>query len=66
LLGRYNDFGPTRFERLMVRDRDAARRSIVQILGLEFDRIVVAHGKILESGGSEAMKRGFDWLLRAA
>lgn len=66
LLGRYDDFGPTFFERLMVRDRDAARRSIVQILGLDFDRVVVAHGKILENGGSEAMKRGFDWLLRAA
>ncbi len=66
LWGRYNEFGPTRFERLLVRDRNAARRSLEEILHLDFDRVVVAHGRILESGGPEAMRRGFDWLLRNA
>jgi len=65
LLGRYDEFGPTRLERLMVRDRVAARRSLAQILELDFDRVVVSHGDILESGGPSAMRHGFDWLLDA-
>ena len=65
LWGCYDDFGPTRFERLMIRDKRAARRSLEQILALDFDRIIVTHGKILEHGGPEAMKRGFEWLVSA-
>ncbi len=66
LWGHYNDFGPTRFERLMIRDRDAAKRSLERILNLDFERVIVTHGVILERGGVEAMSRSFDWLLQAA
>ena len=66
LWGRYNDFGPTRFERLMIRDRGAAKRSLERILTLDFERVIVTHGVILERGGVEAMSRSFDWLLQAA
>ncbi len=65
LWGRYNDFGPTRFERLMIRDRGAAKRSLERILNLDFERVIVTHGVILERGGVEAMSRSFDWLLQA-
>jgi hypothetical protein len=63
LLGRYNEFGPTVFERLLVRNREAARKSLEQILDLDFDRVVVSHGDVLASGGPSAMRHGFDWLL---
>ena len=66
LWGRYNDFGPTRFERLMIRDRGAAKRSLERILTLDFERVIVTHGVVLERDGLEAMRRGFEWLLQAA
>ncbi len=66
LWGRYNDFGPTRFERLMIRDRGAAKRSLERILNLEFERVIVTHGVVLERDGLEAMRRSFEWLLQAA
>lgn len=62
-LGAYDRFGPTRLERLLVRDRAAARRSLELLLQWDFDRVVVAHGRILESGGREALRRGYAWLL---
>ncbi|MEN8184619.1 MAG: DUF4336 domain-containing protein [Myxococcota bacterium] len=56
-------FGPTYLERLLARDRAAARRSFERILDWDFDRIVVAHGPVLESGGREALRAGYRWLL---
>ena len=64
LWGRYNSFGPTPLERLMLRDRKAARNSLEQILALDFDRVIVTHGEILETGGVAALSRGYEWLLR--
>ena len=47
-----------------MRDRAAARQSLEQILAWDFDRVIVAHGDIRESGGREALKAGYAWLLR--
>jgi hypothetical protein len=56
-------FGPTLMERLLIRDRPAARASLERILEWDFDRVIVAHGRVLESGGREALRAGYRWLL---
>jgi hypothetical protein len=48
--------------RMAFRDKKRARRVIDEILGWDFDRIVLAHGKIIESGGNEALRDGYRWL----
>jgi hypothetical protein len=65
LLGAYGRFGPTLLERLILRDRGAARRSFEQILAWDFDRVIVAHGRVLDTGGPEALRRGYGWLLKS-
>ena len=62
ILGTYDRFGPSRLERLAVRDRAAMRRSIDAILAWDFERVIVAHGKILERGGADALRKAYDWL----
>lgn len=42
--------------------RSVARREMGEILGWDFDRIVLAHGDIVESGGRDAMRRAYRWL----
>lgn len=61
--GRLGELAPTMVERLLVRDRAALRESLRQILEWPFERVVVAHGEVLEAGGRAALARGFDWLL---
>jgi len=61
----YGRFGPSRLDPLLIRDRPAARASLERILAWDFDRVVVAHGDVLESGGREALRRGYGWLLGA-
>ena len=63
LLGGYGRFRPTRLDPFLIRDRSAARRSLEQILAWDFDRVVVAHGDVLERGGRDALRTGYRWLL---
>lgn len=63
-IGSYRRFGPSKLDPLLIRDRGAARQSLERILAWDFDRVVVAHGDVLEDGGPEALRAGYDWLLR--
>ncbi len=65
LLRSYGHFGPSKLDPLLIRDRAAARRSLERILEWDFDRVVVAHGDLLETGGREALRAGYSWLLGA-
>jgi hypothetical protein len=62
MLGATDRFGPHRLVRSMIRDREAARRSVAQILAWDFDRVIVTHGEVLETGGPLALRAGFAWL----
>jgi len=63
LLRSYGRLGPSKLDPLLIRDRRAARQSLERILAWDFDRIVVAHGDVLESGGHEILREGYSWLL---
>jgi uncharacterized protein DUF4336 len=63
LLRSYGRLGPSTLDPLLIRDRAAARASLERILAWDFDRIIVAHGDVLESGGHATLRRGYAWLL---
>jgi hypothetical protein len=63
LIRSYGRFGPTKLDPLLIRDRAAARESLERILAWDFDRVVIAHGDVLESGGRAALRAGYTWLL---
>ncbi|MDQ3934562.1 MAG: DUF4336 domain-containing protein [Actinomycetota bacterium] len=56
---------PTPLFRALTRDRAAARASLERILSWDFDRVVVGHGAIWESGGREALRREWSRVLSA-
>ena len=57
--------GPTTLFRLAVKDEHAARDSVERILAWDFDRVIVGHGAIIESGGKDAFAAGWSWLHRS-
>jgi hypothetical protein len=61
--GRLGELSPTVVERLLIRDRAAFRESLKRVLEWPFDRVVMSHGQVLDSGGPNALARGYDWLL---
>ena len=54
--------GATLLERIMIRDRGAAREQIDRMLAWNPDRIVLAHGDLIETGGAEVLRRAYAWL----
>ena len=60
--GYYERFAASRLLRLMLADRGAAREVLERILAWDFDRVIIAHGDIVDSGGKAAMERAFAWL----
>jgi hypothetical protein len=59
----YGRLSPTLLERLFVRDRSAFRQSLERILEWPFERVVVSHGQVSETGGREELVRGYAWVL---
>lgn len=64
--GIYGRLGSTRFVRLMVRRREAARETLRHVLTWDFDRVIMAHGAIIERGGKMALEGALRWLLCGA
>ena len=46
----------------MTKDHRPLRASLDRILAWDFDRVTVAHGEILETGGRAALRAGFAWV----
>ena len=49
--------------RFSFRHRSAARAKVRALIAEEPERVVVAHGEIIRSGGSAYLRRAFSWLL---
>ncbi len=62
LSGVYGKPGLSRALRLAFRDKKISRGSIDSILERPFDRIAVAHGNPIMSGGTEALRASYSWL----
>jgi hypothetical protein len=66
LMGAGGRFGPHRFVRWMIRDQQAVRESLGFIMRWDFDRVIMAHGDVLESGGRQKLRDAFGFILGAA
>lgn len=69
IFGKWNGildaFGPSRLTRLLVaRDRSAVRRALKQIAEHDFDRVIMSHGRLVESGGREKFLEGYRRVYR--
>lgn len=54
--------GPTLLERVMMGDRKVAREQIDRMLAWNADRLVLAHGNVIPSGGRAILEKGYAWL----
>jgi hypothetical protein len=63
MLGVLGRFNYSKTFKLTLKDREAARGTLERILSWDFDRVIISHGDILETGGKEAVRRSFAWLL---
>ncbi len=57
--GAYDKFGPTLTIRVSIKDKHAFNESLKKIALQDFDRIIVSHGRIVESNGNIIFKEAF-------
>lgn len=65
IYGVYNKFGPTLTIRALINDKKAFCDSIEKIASREFDRIIMSHGRIIESNGNTVFKEAFGKYLES-
>jgi uncharacterized protein DUF4336 len=64
LEGVYKSLGSPRSLRITTRNRLAARSSLARILEWDFDRIILGHGEMVETGGRAAFESAMSWVSR--
>ncbi|AKU92089.1 DUF4336 domain-containing protein [Vulgatibacter incomptus] len=60
LNGGFGRFGPTRVLRSTIHDRAAFAASMERIASWDFDRVIVTHGDVVETGGRELFRQAFE------
>lgn len=65
MVGAWKRCAQSRLWRSLTADRAAAGRSVQALLGLEFDRLIMAHGDVIDHGGREALRQATGWMLDA-
>jgi hypothetical protein len=60
--GCYNCFAASRLLRTTIRDRAALRTSLDRILAWNFDRIVLSHGRNVDSGAKDLLRSAYAFL----
>jgi Domain of unknown function (DUF4336) len=63
LMGGYKLLRPSPLEKLATRDKNAVKSAVSRVLAWDFDRVIVAHGSIVETDGKQQFKAGYDWFL---
>ncbi len=61
--GSYNCLRPSLLERLATVDPVEVKASVEQILRWDFERVIVAHGSVVNEGGKVRLKRGYEAFL---
>ncbi|PKL78037.1 MAG: hypothetical protein CVV27_04050 [Candidatus Melainabacteria bacterium HGW-Melainabacteria-1] len=56
----YGKFGPTRICRSLIKDKALMGQTLARLLEWDFERVVMAHGEVLERGGPQALRQAFE------
>jgi hypothetical protein len=62
LNGAFDRLTPTRMFKSMVKNRAAFKDSLEEVLAWDFDRLIVGHGRNVNSGARDALYAAFLWL----
>jgi hypothetical protein len=63
LFGGYGGFKTNLMDKLAARDKPALRESMNRVLSWDIERVAMAHGVVLESGGRDKLRAAYHWLL---
>jgi Domain of unknown function (DUF4336) len=66
VLGMYGKLRPTFLERFALRDRESALATLHETLTWDFDRVIMAHGSIIQTQGKAQWRSSCEWYLQTS
>lgn len=63
VIGGYKCLSPSILEKIATTDKEKIRTSVEQVLTWNFDRVIMAHGSIVDQNGKEKFKQGYEQFL---
>jgi hypothetical protein len=63
VLGIYGKLSPSLLEKLASTEKEKVKNSVQKILQWDFNRIIMAHGSIIEEDGKQKLKAGYEMFL---
>lgn len=63
IMGAYQKLQPSWLEKIATQDRQGVKRSIEQVLSWDFERVIMAHGTIVEHNAKARLQAGYEWFL---
>ena len=63
ILGSYQELKPYLLDKIASQDKQKLKQSIDKILAWDFQRVIMAHGTIVEHEAKEQLSAGYHWLL---
>lgn len=63
ILGAYNQLRPSLLEKFATKDKFKVKTSIQKILAWDFERVIMAHGSIIEQNAKSQFQAGYEWFL---
>lgn len=63
LIGCYQKLRPSILEKIATQDRKKVTASIKKLLQWNFQRVIMAHGTIVEKNGKQQLIEGYEWFL---
>ncbi len=63
VIGTYNNFSPSLLERVASTEKGKVKLAVQKILDWDFERVIMAHGSIIESEGKQKFKAGYESFL---
>ncbi|MGG6296098.1 DUF4336 domain-containing protein [Leptolyngbya sp. AN02str] len=63
IVGSYNTLSPSLLEQVATHDKQAVKAAVERVLRWDFERVIVAHGSIVEQNGKERFKQGYERFL---
>lgn len=61
--GSYKQLSPSLLEKIATTDKETVRKAVNQVLAWDFERVVMAHGTIIDKGGKAQFKQGYERFL---
>lgn len=63
VIGGYKNLSPSLLERVATTEKEKVRQSVEKILNWDFERVIMAHGSIVEQNGKDKFKQGYEQFI---